>query len=212
VKYDELVGTVAQRAGVARRQADDLILATLRALAERLTADETKDLLAQLPKKYKENVNAVPVPQPMTADEFVARAAQLLGDQAPAPDEARGQVQAVLTTLREAVNAGELHDVFEQLGDDFVPLFGIEGNGRSAATASSAADMGREQVRNLTSTIGAVAVVVTQSVSSVVHTARDRALDLAVLAVDQLEAVTEKLDDAAEALQERVHRSVEAQR
>jgi uncharacterized protein (DUF2267 family) len=251
VKYDEMVGTVAKGAGVSRREADDIILATLRALAERLTPDETKDLLAQLPKKYKENVNAVSNPRPMTADEFVGRVAELRGDRAGTSDAVQAEARAVLTTLRDAVNAGELHDIFDQLGDDFAPLFGLDGNGfsttgddveeafdalekdvaesfdamketvddavdevqaRAASTAGVVGDVGREHAHNLAGTIGAVAGVVTHSVSTVVSTARDRALDIVVLAVDQLEAVTDKLDDAAEALQERVHRRVDAQR
>src|SRR3954454_15073408 len=66
VKHDELVAAVAERAGVSRRYADEIVLATLTALGERLTADETRDLLAQLPKKYKQHVNAVSSPTPMT--------------------------------------------------------------------------------------------------------------------------------------------------
>jgi uncharacterized protein (DUF2267 family) len=125
VKHDELVATVAERAGVSRRHADEIVLATLSALGERLTPDETKDLLAQLPKKYKQQVNAVSNPTPMTADEFVARVAELEGTRAPSPDDARLHVRAVLTTLTDAVNAGEIKDVVAQLGDDFDELLGF---------------------------------------------------------------------------------------
>src|SRR5690242_12499751 len=103
-----MVAVVAERAGVSRRYADEIILATLTALGERLTADETKDLLAQLPKKYQQHVHAVPTPTPMNADEFVARVADLEGERAPAATDARTHVAAVFMTLGEAVNAGEL--------------------------------------------------------------------------------------------------------
>jgi uncharacterized protein (DUF2267 family) len=232
VKQDELVAAVAERAGVSRRHADEVITATLTALAERLTADETKDLLAQLPKKYRQTINAVPVPQARSADEFVKRVAELEGDRAPSSDDARIHVRAVLTTLREAVNAGEFHDVLAQLGDDYQPLLTWAGDtqtrteavaervtetttdvrARAAETVNGAADVGREHTRNLVATITEVARLVGSRANDVANTARDRALDFVVVAVDRLEAVTDRLDDAAEALQERVHRRVEDER
>jgi uncharacterized protein (DUF2267 family) len=205
VNHDELVTAVAERAGVSRRAADDVVMATLTALAERLTPDETHDLLAQLPKKYKQHVNAVSAPNAMSADEFVARVADLEGDRAPTVDDARRHVAATFATLRDAVNAGELHDVVAQLGDDYLPLLGIE---RPAAAAAlerpsdrDAGAVGRESARN-----------VAGAINDIVRTARHKALDAIVVAVDGLEAVTDRLDDAAEALQERVHRRVDALR
>jgi uncharacterized protein (DUF2267 family) len=139
VKYDELVATVATRAEVSRRHADEIILATLTALGERLTPDETKDLLAQLPKRYKQRVNAVSNPTPMTADEFVARVCELEGARAPSSDEARVHARAVLTTLTEAVNAGEINDIVAQLGDDYSPLLGFEPDEQEVAQEDVAA-------------------------------------------------------------------------
>jgi uncharacterized protein (DUF2267 family) len=203
VNHAELVAAVAERAGVSRRAADDVVLATLTALAERLTPDETRDLLAQLPKKYKQEINAVSTPNPTSADEFVARVADLEGEQGLGTDDARRHAAAVLVTLRDAVNAGELHDVVAQLGDDYLPLLGIERPMAAAPVESErgASAVGRESTRN-----------VVDAINDIVRTARHKALDAIVVAVDGLEAVTDRLDDAAESLQERVHRRVDALR
>jgi uncharacterized protein (DUF2267 family) len=232
-----MVAVVAERAGTSRRHADEIILATLTALGERLTPDETKDLLAQLPKKYKQYVNAVPTPNPMTADEFVARVAELEGPRAPTSSDARTHVSAVFVTLTEAVNAGELRDVLEQLSSDFAAL--LELPGAEAALEAVADDVvqtieatadriedtfaevgpaptpepaTRDGVHMFVSAVTTAVDVVSGGITSVVHTTRDRALDLVVFAVDGLEAVTDRIDDAAEALQERVHEMAGAAR
>jgi uncharacterized protein (DUF2267 family) len=236
-----MVAVVAERAGTSRRHADEIILATLTALGERLTPDETKDLLAQLPKKYKQYVNAVPTPNPMTADEFVARVAELEGPRAPTSSDARTHVSAVFVTLTEAVNAGELRDVLEQLSSDFAALLElpgaeaaleavaddvvqtieatadrIEDTFAEVATAPSPAPSpepaSRDGVHMFVSAVTTAVDVVSGGITSVVHTTRDRALDLVVFAVDGLEAVTDRIDDAAEALQERVHEMAGAAR
>jgi uncharacterized protein (DUF2267 family) len=235
VKQEEMVATVAQRAGVSRRHADEIITASLTVLAERLTPDETKDLLAQLPKKYKANIDAVPMPELFSADDFVKRVADREGERSPSFDEARRHVGAVLTTLRDAVNAGELHDILEQLGPDYDELFEEQAvptttvdavadavgsvahateTARQEATGAitTAADVGREQAKIFLETLGEGARLVQSRASDVATTAKDRALDFVVLAVDGLEAVTDRIDDAAEALQERVHRRVDEER
>jgi uncharacterized protein (DUF2267 family) len=241
VKYDEMVAAVAARAGVSRRYADEIILAVLTALGERLTADETKDLLAQLPKKYKQHVNAVPNPNLMSAGEFVARVAELEGARAPTSADARTHVAAVFVTLTEAVNAGELRDILEQLSADFAPLLELPAPLEPEAALESLADdvtrtigsvaeqvdeafavpdevvtppdqVVPEGARTLVGAISTAIDAVSGSVTSVVHNTRDRALDLVVFAVDGLEAITDRIDDAAEALQERVHEKVGAVR
>jgi uncharacterized protein (DUF2267 family) len=220
MKHDELVAAVAERAAVSRRYADEIILATLTALGERISADETKDLLAQLPKKYRQTINAVSNPTAMGIDEFVARVAELEGERAPSLDEARSHVAAVFATLTEAVNTGEMRDVLDQLGDDFAPLLETAVEERVGETLVAHAgsgpgapvgiDVGREGRSVVGAVAGAVAGAVTRGVTSVVHDARRRVFDLVVLAVDGLEAITDHLDDAAEALQERVHDKVAA--
>jgi uncharacterized protein (DUF2267 family) len=236
VNHDEMVAAVAERAGVSRRHADDIILATLTALGERLTADETKDLLAQLPKKYKQHVKAVSSPNAMSADEFVARVAQLEGARAPAFAQARGHVRAVFVTLTEAVNAGELGDVLEQLSADFAALLEfperepaaepraegvvqtIEAAREQVDEVFAMADDGgtsvgeRERPRMLHGAVAMAVGAVSGGITSVVQQTRERALGLVVLAVDGLEAMTDRIDDAAEALQERVHEMVDAGR
>ena len=50
MKYEEMVAWVAGETGLTRDAAEESIVATLNVLAERVTADEMRDLLAQLPK------------------------------------------------------------------------------------------------------------------------------------------------------------------
>ncbi|HWM59183.1 MAG TPA: DUF2267 domain-containing protein, partial [Pseudonocardia sp.] len=53
MKFDEFVNEVADRAGVSRDEAESLVRATLRTLAERLSGGEAEDLRAQLPKQLQ---------------------------------------------------------------------------------------------------------------------------------------------------------------
>jgi hypothetical protein len=50
VKYEDMVAFVVGETGLTRDAAEESILATLSVLAERVTASEMRDLLAQLPK------------------------------------------------------------------------------------------------------------------------------------------------------------------
>jgi uncharacterized protein (DUF2267 family) len=131
VNYDEMVRAVAGQAGLTHETADESIVATLTVLAERVTADETRDLLAQLPKTLKTRIPIAPQPMSFTPDEFVARVAKLTPDDDVANSGAR--VRAVFSVLGDAVNAGELRDITEQLGDDYAEL-----SGRPQPAASSA--------------------------------------------------------------------------
>lgn len=119
MNYDTFVDQVARRTNASSERAVDLIRATLETLAERLTGGEVLDLAAQLPKPLQ----LVLKPHPRTeaaerfgAAEFVARVAQRAGVDESA---ARGAVQAVFTTLREAIVGGEFDEVVTQLPRDF---------------------------------------------------------------------------------------------
>jgi uncharacterized protein (DUF2267 family) len=122
VNYDEMVRAVADRTGTTRAEADELIVNTLTVLAERVGADETRDLLAQLPKTLKTRIPIAPQPSSFPPDEFVAR----VGKPATGDDLAQGeaQVRAVLATLTDAVNAGEMRDIAERLGNSYADLLG----------------------------------------------------------------------------------------
>ena len=122
MKHDDFVRTVAGRTALTRRRADDATVATLTVLAQALGADETRDLLAQLPKRYKEAVPVSSEPVEMRPVELFARVADLLGD--TTLEDAERIVRGVSETLDEAVNAGEMRDVVGTLGGEFAELFG----------------------------------------------------------------------------------------
>lgn len=149
MKYDELVRRVAGRTALTRRAADELLVATLTVLAENLTPDETRDLLAQLPKSMKQRVPATSQPVAMRPIEFVARVADLRGG--GDLDETETAVRAVVETLTEAVNAGQIRDVVEQLGAEYAEWFGRVARAEPTAAPSqpfgAAASVGRETLQ-----------------------------------------------------------------
>ena len=120
MNYNEMMRLVVGRTGLTRRQADQAVSGTLTVLAEALSAKETKDLLAQLPKSLRDRIpvsNEILVLRPI---EFFARVGELV--EAPSAAAAESQVRAVFATLVEAVNSGEIQDVFEELGPDYADL------------------------------------------------------------------------------------------
>ncbi|MET7752928.1 DUF2267 domain-containing protein [Micromonospora sp. NPDC005367] len=119
MNHDTFIDQVAHRTKVSSERAVALTSATLETLAERLTGGEVLDLAAQLPKPLQ--VVLKPSPRIEAADrfgagEFIARVAFRADvDEAAARDA----VRAVLTTLREAITAGEFDDVMTQLPRDY---------------------------------------------------------------------------------------------
>jgi uncharacterized protein (DUF2267 family) len=141
---NEMLRTLAGATGSTRRQADDVLIATLTVLSEVVSADETRDLLAQLPKSVRERVPVSGTVLPMRPIEFVARVADLTVSTA---DDAERNVRAVFEVLTDAVNAGEMNDIAAELGDDFAALLGREErvrreHERAAATATPSASPG----------------------------------------------------------------------
>ena len=122
VKYEEMVALVAGETGLTRDAAEESIVATLNVLAERVTADEMRDLLAQLPKALQAGVQIPPQPASFTLDEFIARVDRIATSDDGARSEAR--VRASFAVLTEAVNAGEIRDIAAQLSDDYAELLG----------------------------------------------------------------------------------------
>jgi uncharacterized protein (DUF2267 family) len=120
VQFDEFIEAVAERADTSRGEAQALVRATLRTLAERISGGEAEDLRAQLPRELKGDLaspeeNA----QGFDVDEFVRRVAERTGlDET----DARARVAAVLSALRDAVSPGEFDDVLSQLGREFAEL------------------------------------------------------------------------------------------
>jgi uncharacterized protein (DUF2267 family) len=119
---EEFEQSVCDRAGIPPGSARVLIQATLQTLAERLSGGEARDLAAQLPKPMKEWLTPTSErAQSFGVDEFIRR----VSDRAQVPpDTARQAARAVLTTVREAVTAGEFKDVMSQLPGEFSELAG----------------------------------------------------------------------------------------
>jgi uncharacterized protein (DUF2267 family) len=122
VNYNDMIRMVAGRTGLTRREADRAVVGTLTVLSEAISAGETKDLLAQLPKSVRDRVPVSGETLSMRPIELVARVADLT--ETASTDVAEMHVRAVFATLAEAVNAGEMQDVAEQLGPEFGPLLG----------------------------------------------------------------------------------------
>ena len=89
MKYEEMVALVAGETGLTRDAAEESIVATLNVLAERVTADEMRDLLAQLPKALQARVQIPPQPTSFTLDEFIARVDRIATSDDGARSEAR---------------------------------------------------------------------------------------------------------------------------
>jgi CBS domain-containing protein/uncharacterized protein (DUF2267 family) len=103
-------------------QADAALMIVLSALVRRLTADEAKDLIAQLPLRIGERLRALP-PGPdksITAEGIQAELADRLG---VASARASEVLQAAVRTLDANVSAGQMQDVRHQLPRDLRSVF-----------------------------------------------------------------------------------------
>lgn len=123
--YDQFLGRVGERASVGAQEASKVAHATLVTLAERVDHGEAMDLASQLPSQLKDSLEGPSnEAKPFDSEEFVRRVAERAG--LGTPSEARPHVAAVLTTLQEAVSAGELDDLLSQLPDEYRELFAQE--------------------------------------------------------------------------------------
>jgi uncharacterized protein (DUF2267 family) len=115
--YDEFIDLVAQRAGISPEEAWRAVRATLKTLAQRITAGEAEDVAAELPEELRLALRDGEHPEAFDVQEFlqriVAREGGLL-DEATAERHAR----AVFAVLRRAVSAKEFHDMVSQLPGD----------------------------------------------------------------------------------------------
>jgi uncharacterized protein (DUF2267 family) len=119
VTYDAFIRSIRERGGLDERDAECAAIEVLQELIDRLTGEEARDLLSQLPGELQRAVIVSPNPIPIRHDEFVDRVAQELEI---SPDEARPRIRAVFATLREAVSWGEFQDVLEQLDPEYADL------------------------------------------------------------------------------------------
>ena len=117
--HDQFVAVVEQVAGVDRQAAERATRATLQTLAERLSREEARDLVEELPPELGPWLFTDRTAERFDIDEFLGRVAgRAEVDLLAAERHAR----AVLTALSRAVGAEEFADVVAQLPKDFAPL------------------------------------------------------------------------------------------
>jgi uncharacterized protein (DUF2267 family) len=117
MSYDEIIQRVQERAGIADRfDAEGTTIEVLQELCDRLSSNEARDLLAQLPGELQRAVIVSPSPLPVDPGTFIANIGRELGI---SDDEARKRIRAVVGTLREAVSWGEFQDVLEELDPQY---------------------------------------------------------------------------------------------
>ena len=120
MNYNDMMRNVAGSTGLTRKQADEAVVTTLTVLAETISAEETRDLLAQLPKSIRDRVPVSGTTLEMRPIEFLARVADLTVSATEVAAET--SVRAVFSVLTQAVNAGEMNDIAEELGDAYADL------------------------------------------------------------------------------------------
>ena len=116
--YAELLQQVQVAGALNRAAAEQVILATVVTLAERMSHDELLRLGARLPAELQFAVRAgSPGCQPFGADEFVRRVAERVGVE---PQTVWTDVRAVLGTLEREV--AEMEAVRQRLPREFDAL------------------------------------------------------------------------------------------
>lgn len=128
MQHDEFIGQVQHRAHLSSRgAAERATRAVLETLAERLDGGEAKDLAAQLPREIGLHLTRDPQraweSERLSLDEFYQRVSERETVDLPA---AVHHARAVMSVVSEAVSAGEMHDVRQQLGEAYAPLFDFE--------------------------------------------------------------------------------------
>ena len=120
MEYERFLELVEERAEIEDRdEAARTAQVVLQALVDRLTGNEARDMLAQLPYQLKVAVTVTEAPTGWTPDAFVRWVAEKLQ---VADEEARERIRAVFATLREALSAGEFQDILEQLDPPYADL------------------------------------------------------------------------------------------
>lgn len=123
MKYQEFVARVRERGEYDdAAEAQQVISVVVTALAERLTADEARQLGSQLPDQLGEFLSTSGGGgQRVSVTEFLQR----ISDGTGATERtAEWDASAVLSTIADAVSGGELNDVLTQLPSGYAPLFG----------------------------------------------------------------------------------------
>jgi uncharacterized protein (DUF2267 family) len=103
VNADEMLSEVSGATGLNRRQADDVVIATLTAVSEVVPTDDLHDLFDRLPISMRQRVPLSSRTASMRPTEFVARVADLT---TAADEDTERNVRVVLQVLSRAASAG----------------------------------------------------------------------------------------------------------
>ncbi|WP_262419498.1 DUF2267 domain-containing protein, partial [Micromonospora chalcea] len=116
MRFPLFVEAVARRSELPADEAATISRAVLQTLAERVTADETADLAAQLPDDVGGYLEPGGIAVTGGAVDFLYRVAERA---AVDPAVAEVGAVAVLATLRDTVTVGEFQDLVAQLPKGF---------------------------------------------------------------------------------------------
>ncbi len=124
MRYDDFLAAVRDRGEYRDQQdAERVSRAVLGALGERLGGGEPEDLTAQLPDELSDVLLVQPRRgESVGAEEFLQRVGDQLDEAAPEP--ARWDSSAVLSTVAESIEGGELNHLLSQLPSGYATLFG----------------------------------------------------------------------------------------
>ncbi|MFI6206137.1 DUF2267 domain-containing protein [Streptomyces sp. NPDC051041] len=123
MRIDEFLARVRDNGEYhSQEEAEQVSTAVLRVLASRITPEEAADLAAQLPAPLDDVLRPERGhPETFGREEFLRRVAERTGAR---PRTAEWDACAVLATVAEAVSAGQVDHLLEQLPPDFAELFG----------------------------------------------------------------------------------------
>jgi uncharacterized protein (DUF2267 family) len=120
MKADEIYRDVAERAKLSKGEAADLTRAVLEGLAMRVSPGEVRHLMRQLPEELANSVRWNSKGQERFGlNDLILRVSGRTG---LTRDEVMTGVEAVLLTLREAVDPKEFNDFVSQLPTEFTSL------------------------------------------------------------------------------------------
>ncbi|ADB29258.1 conserved hypothetical protein [Kribbella flavida DSM 17836] len=120
MNYDEALTKVQRATGVSsREEAQQLALAFLRTLGERLSGGETFDLASQLPLHLAEALPPLGSGEPFGVQEFYRRLAHRTGTD---EQTAALHTRALMSLLREAVTGTAYAHVLAQLPQEYADL------------------------------------------------------------------------------------------
>jgi len=120
MKADEFYRDVAERAKLSKGEAADLTRAVLEVLAMRVSPGEVRQLIRQLPEELADSVRWNSKGQErFGVHELIMRVSSRTG---LTRTETTTGVEAVLLTLREAVDPKEFNDFVSQLPTEFTRL------------------------------------------------------------------------------------------